>query len=465
MSLLTPSRPDHAGDSSGETDILTLQTETIAAEQAVLFAEVMTTVRPVAIVGLGYVGLPTALSLHVSGASVIGIDVSEARLDGIRHADVDLVAADRERLAGALGSERFVLSTDATRLADAGTVIICVPTPVDSHLAPDLTLVRRACEMVVAQAVQGQTIILTSTVHVGCTREMLVEPLAARGFDVGTDIHVAFSPERIDPGNTRFPQETVPRVLGGVTPASTARAAQVLGRVSRVVPVESLEAAELTKLYENTFRAVNIALANEMTEICRTFGVDAVEVVQAAETKPYGFMPFYGGTGVGGHCIPCDPHYLLWSLRASGGQAPLIALAMDEIAARPREIVRQAIESLADLGVRPAEARVLVLGVAYKAGIADVRESPALEILEGLRRRGVTAVFSDPLVASVRLPGGETASSIAHPERESFDLIVINVLHPDVDHHWLASRAVLDPGNHVSRRVRRLAAAHVSAGG
>ena len=270
----------------------------------------------VAIVGLGYVGLPTALALHAAGASVLGIDVSDHRLAAIRNGEADLLPSDRERLALAMNADDFAITGDSLQLSNAAAVIVCVPTPIDQHHTPDLTILRSACSMVVNAAVPGQLLVLTSTTYAGCTRDLLVMPLEEGGLIVGEQINVAFSPERIDPGNDRFAHEDVPRVVGGATEACLAAAQTLLGRYARRVhPVGSLEAAEMTKLLENTFRAVNIALANEFAEACLALDIPVMDVIEAAATKPYGFMPFYPGPGVGGHCIPCDPHYLLWQLR------------------------------------------------------------------------------------------------------------------------------------------------------
>src|SRR5690606_8574069 len=265
----------------------------------------------IAIVGLGYVGLPTALAYHHAGARVLGLEISPQRIASIRAGGADLLPSDQERLGAALDDDGFTISDDATQLSRASAVIVCVPTPVDHHLVPELSMLRAACADVVANAVHGQVLMLTSTSYVGCTQDLLVTPLTERGLTVGTDVSVAFSPERIDPGNDSYEHELVPRVVGGATPSCELRASAVLSRyTARVHRVDSLAAAEMTKLLENTFRAVNIALANEVADICRELDVPVTQVIDAAATKPYGFMAFTPGPGVGGHCIPCDPHYL-----------------------------------------------------------------------------------------------------------------------------------------------------------
>ncbi len=399
----------------------------------------------IAIVGMGYVGLPTALAFLDRGANVTGIDISAARLDEIRTASADLLADDRQRLRAALRSPLLRLTSDAATMTAADTVIICVPTPVDQHLNPDLGALRAACATVVERARPGQTIVLTSTTYVGTTHDLLVTPLAERGLVTGRDIFVAFAPERVDPGVDSHRQEQTPRVVGGVTAACTARAAAVLGHITPLVhQVSSAQAAEMTKLLENTFRAVNIALANEFAEACRALDVDVTEVIAGAATKPYGFMPFYPGPGVGGHCIPCDPHYLLWQLRGQRRESSLIDAAMRGIAARPRRVVDRAREVLADRGQALAGARVLIVGVAYKPGVADVRESPALQILDELAGAGARVGFVDDMVDRVRLTAG-TLTPTADYAGQDWDLVLVHTPQRGVDEAWLRTQpAVLD---------------------
>jgi nucleotide sugar dehydrogenase len=395
--------------------------------------------QTVAVVGLGYVGLPTALSLTEAGMSVIGYDVSEARLTAIKAQQVDLLPADHVRLDRWLHSEQLALTTDASALAGADTVLVCVPTPVDAHLVPDLSALVTACNSVVAHAVAGQTIVLTSTTYVGCTRSLLVEPLIKRGLAAGRNVFVAFSPERIDPGEATQVPERTPRVVGGVTDECTRRALELLSRTSSVVHATSgPEAAELTKLLENTFRAVNIALANEFSDVARQFDIDPLEVIHAAATKPFGFMPFYPGPGVGGHCIPCDPHYLLWQLKAERVTSPVTEAAMTSIAARPRNVVARAEQILAGSGRALLGSRVLVVGVTYKPGVADVRTSPAIEIINELQRAAGVVAYTDPLVDHIHTAAGELISE-PQPLSEDWDLVIAHTIHPGIDYNWLDS--------------------------
>ncbi len=400
----------------------------------------------IAILGLGYVGLPTALTARAKGARTIGIDISESRLRAIRERRVDLVPTDRVLLDARLDDDDFVLTHSLESLGEADAVLICVPTPVDEHRAPDLRMLRGACADAVRHAEPGQVIILTSTSYPGTTRELLAEPLRERGFVIGETIFVASSPERIDPGNTT-PHGDVPRVVGGVTAECLERASMIIGLIAdEVVQVSSADAAEMTKLLENSFRAVNVAFANEIADVCGALGMDPREVIDAAATKPYGFMPFYPGTGVGGHCIPCDPHYLLWELRSRHAEAPILAKAMEAIAARPLEIVDQIAGNLSSIGRGLSGARVLVVGVAYKPGIEDTRESPGIEIVTELMRRGASVDVYDPLVPSVPIDDHNILLSVKNPDPASYDAVLANTLHPGVDYAWLSeARAVIDP--------------------
>ncbi|GAA3386050.1 nucleotide sugar dehydrogenase [Cryptosporangium minutisporangium] len=398
----------------------------------------------VAVVGLGYVGLPTALAFHAAGQRVLGVEVSADRVAAVRARAVDLLPSDRSRLDTALtGPDTFALSTDPRRLSAAAAILVCVPTPVDEHLVPDLTALAAACRTVAANAVPGQLLVLTSTSYVGCTRDLLIGPLRQRGYRPGDQVAVAFAPERIDPGNARHPQEAVPRVVGGATPSCRRRALGLLaGYADALHPVSSLETAELTKLVENTFRAVNIALANEFADIAGALDLDVTEVIDAAATKPFGFMPFYPGPGVGGHCIPCDPHYLLWQLRAARLPAPVVEAAMGAVAARPRQVARRAGEVLAECGRSIAGADVLLLGVAYKSGVSDVRESPAVEVARYLRRAGATVWFADPLVTALDVDG-TALRRVEAPHTHSWDLVIVHTAHAGQDTGWLAAQPLV----------------------
>ncbi len=400
----------------------------------------------IAVVGMGYVGLSTALSFADRGAEVIGVDVNETRLAAIKDARVDLLSRDLFRLKSGLKSDLLHLTTESSALARADATVICVPTPVDAHLTPDLTALTEACEAVVMYARRGQTIVLTSTTYPGCTNDLVVKPLEAKGFRVGTDVFVAFSPERIDPGVSDHAPEHTPRVVGGYTQACAERAAGFLAHTAGCLHmVSSPEVAEMTKLLENTFRAVNIALANEFADAARELGIDTMEVIAAAATKPYGFMPFYPGAGVGGHCIPCDPHYLLWQLRALRASSPVVDAAMIAIAARPREVVAQARRILGDRGKSVRGSRILIAGVSYKPGVGDVRESPAIPIIDMLASEGAHVAYTDSHIGTLQTPAGASLSHLPYPGGQHWDLVVVHTVHPDQDYDWLSSQpAVLD---------------------
>ncbi len=397
----------------------------------------------VAVVGLGYVGLPTAISLTSATGQVVGVEISAQRVQQILDGESDHAPDQQVRLDLALASHQLRMTDDATCLADADAVVICVPTPIDKHFVPDLVMLRRACTTVVNNARPGQTIVLTSTTYAGCTQDLLVRPLADRGLIVGEDVFVAFSPERINPGSATHTPETTPRVIGGVTPECARRASDVLrATCSGFHVVSSPAAAEMTKLLENTYRAVNIAMVNEFADAANALGLAPTEIIEAAASKPYGFMRFDPGPGVGGHCIPCDPHYLLWQLRARRVASPVIESSMANIARRPLQVVARIGAVLADQGLSLRGARVHLWGVAYKPGVADARESPALAIMEELASLGARLTYSDPRIGELEVNGLRIRSS---PDRVAHaDLVVAVTIHPEDDVAVLSGRRVLD---------------------
>lgn len=393
----------------------------------------------VGVIGMGYVGLPTAVELHHAGFDVIGMDIDAKRLAAIREGLVDSASASSDELIDAVNGNGFFLTEEMERVAGADVVIVCVPTPIDSAMVPDTTALKDACAQVVANAREGQTIILTSTTFVGCTRSYLAGPLEDRGFRIGRDVFVAFCPERINPGNGTTGLDQVPRIVGGMTPECTNAAAAVIDRITpSLFPVSSPEAAEMAKLVENTFRAVNIALANEFADAARVLEIDTNEVLQAAASKPYGFMPFSPGAGVGGHCIPCDPHYLLWQLRSERVQSPVIDQAMAALASRPIKVVDRAIDLLGQ-NLRPIRgSRILLVGLAYKPGVEDVRESPALAVAALLRRRGAIVSAFDPMVSRLVQDGnGDVIRNGNPPGPDDVDMAIAFTVHPGPDYGWL----------------------------
>jgi UDP-N-acetyl-D-glucosamine dehydrogenase len=410
----------------------------------------------VAVVGLGYVGLPTAIAMRNAGCHIVGIDVSTRRLDAIRTGAAELLESEREDLHKHLAGDGFSLTDRIEALDAADLVLICVPTPIDDDLLPDPAILQRVCAEVVCHARPGQTLVLTSTTYVGCTRELLVDPLAERGLRIGEDVCVAFAPERIDPGVAGHEQLRTPRVIGGVTETCYRRAAELLRHTcAHLHRVSSPEAAEMVKLYENTFRAVNIALAFEIAEACRLHGLEPIEVTDGAASKPYGFLAHYPSAGVGGHCIAVDPHYLLHPLRELGRPARMAEEALRALAGRPRHIAWRAHEILVELDRRLPDARILVVGVSYKPGVADTREAPAVEIIARLRAEGAHVDYHDPLVPELSLDESDEEPLRGvnpDPRRdasgfgpEDYDLAILATVHPDHEYGWLARcPAVLD---------------------
>ncbi len=366
----------------------------------------------VAVVGLHSAGLPAAIALRGAGGRVIAIDGSASRLETIRSGGAELLAAEQTRLHGHLEAGGFVLTDSFETLAAAEFVLICVPTAVDRERRPDPEALERACAEVVAYARPEQTIVLSSTTHVGSTSALLVEPLQERGLRVGEDVFVAYAADRVDPGVPEHTQRRIPRVVGAVTERCWERASTLLSHVSSDLHrVSSPEAAEMTKLYESTFRAVNIALAFEVADACRGHGLDPIEVTDAAASKPFGFMAHYPAAGVGGNCIAVDPHFLAQPLRGGGRPATITEEALRKVAARPRQIVWRAQEILVRSDLELTGARVLVVGAAYKPGIADSRQSPAVEIITRLQAEGVHVDYHDPLVGELQLGGRRSRAS------------------------------------------------------
>lgn len=430
----------------------------INASLQALVDDARSTLTPtVAIVGMGYVGLPTALQLHQAGVQVIGLDISQGRLDDIRVEAVDLLDSEHARLRAALRDrERFSLTTNPDSLEDADLLLVCVPTPIHhATREPDLAPLLAACETVVARARTGQTIVLTSTTSVGTTREYVVRPLEERGLVVGEDVHVAFAPERIWPGVAEHEQHTVPRVVGGVTPKCSHSAAAILGRVAAGLHiVSSPEAAEMAKLYENTFRAVNLAWVNEMADTMKVLQIDPIEVIAASATKPYGFMVHYPGPGVGGHCIGVDPEYLLKPLREMGVDAPITSAAMANIARRPHQVADRALSMLSRDGILAKGAHVLMIGVAFKSGVQDCRDSTALDIVNDMRDAGCDVSYYDPMVSSVEVSNGDLLFS-QEPNPALADLVILHTIHNTTDLAWLpeATRVLDCTYRHAGERI------------
>src|SRR3954469_23805795 len=411
------------------------------------------------VVGLGYVGLPLAVEMGNVDLKVIGLDVSKRVVNDLNAGKShikDIPSADVARLRKA---GRFEATTEMSRLAECDVISICVPTPLSKTKDPEMSYVIAATEGVAASLRPGQLIVLESTTYPGTTRELMIPLLEARGLEVGSDIFLCFSPERVDPGNEKWHTKNTPKVIGGVTPHCVDLGASLYGKfIETMVPVSSPEAAELTKLLENTFRMINIGLANEMAQICDRLGVDVWEVIEAASTKPFGFMKFTPGPGVGGHCIPLDPHYLAWKMRTLNYKTRFIELAGELNAEMPVFWVAKVVDTLNEQGKAVRGSRVLLLGVAYKKNIDDIRESPALDVIKLLHQRGALISYHDPYVATLKEDGISLASQPLTPETlRGADCIMLITDHSAVDYQLVKrhARAVVDTRHVLPRDTTR----------
>ncbi|MEM6528076.1 MAG: nucleotide sugar dehydrogenase [Chloroflexota bacterium] len=402
----------------------------------------------IGVVGLGYVGLPLAVEFAEADYNVIGFDLSESKISRLNSGDSYIPDIPSARLAPPVNRQKLCGTTDASDLAHADAIIICVPTPLRKTRDPDMSFIIAAVNTIKAIARKGTLVVLESTTYPGTTAELVVPQLEEMGFTIGDDIFVAFSPERIDPGNTVYQVRNTPKVVGGMTPHCT-EVTQALYRaaVDNVVPVSSPTSAEMVKLLENTFRAVNIGLVNEMALMCDRLGIDVWEVIDAAATKPFGFMPFYPGPGLGGHCIPVDPHYLSWKLKTLNYNARFIELASEVNTSMPYHVMDKITDALNDDSKSVRGARVVVLGVAYKRDVDDVRESPALDVIGLLREKGADVVYHDPHVASLRLDNrdGERIHSVDYSEAllAEADCVVIITNHTAFDYAHITRHSQL----------------------
>jgi UDP-N-acetyl-D-glucosamine dehydrogenase len=399
----------------------------------------------VGIVGLGYVGLPLALGFTSEGIDVVGLDADARRVEQIRAGESYIEDVDAADLTAAVSSGRLAATTNYDELARAEAIVICVPTPLTANRQPDLGPVVDAATSLSRVLRRDQLVVLESTTYPGTTRERLVPLLEESGLAAGRDFHVAYSPERVDPGRSDFTLRNTVKVLGGLTPACAERAKQLYERVcDDVMVVSTPDAAEMAKLLENIFRSVNIALVNELAVLCDRMGIDVWEVIDAAATKPFGFMRFDPGPGMGGHCLPVDPFYLAWRAREFDFYTEFIELAGKLNQSMPYFCVDKIERTLNDHGKPVHGSRILLLGVAYKPGVGDLRESPALKILQLLGERGAELAYHDRHVAV--LPDAKLESAPLEQELERADLVVIVTAHPQVDYRRVASdaRLVLD---------------------
>ena len=400
----------------------------------------------VGIVGLGYVGLPLAVEFAEAGFRVLGVDVSRAKVDQLNRGESYIPDIPTERLAPLVKGGKLRASTSYADLSSIDTVSICVPTPLRVTKDPDMSFVIEAVNAVAEICHEGMLIVLESTTYPGTTEEIILPRLVEKGFHPGENVFVAFSPERIDPGNPKYGVRNTPKVVGGVNPDSTeVTIALYSSAVNQVVPVSSPTAAEMVKLLENTFRAVNIGLVNEMALMCDKLGVDVWEVIQAASTKPFGFMPFYPGPGLGGHCIPIDPLYLSWKLKTLNYTARFIELASEINTSMPLYVIDKVNDALNDVSKSVRGSKIVVLGVAYKRDIDDVRESPALDVIGLLEKRGAHVTFHDPHVAQVRLEDEAVMKRSEYSDAllENADCVVIVTDHSTYDWQQVLDHSTL----------------------
>ena len=389
----------------------------------------------VCVMGLGYVGLPLALEFVRAGYRVVGLDSDPDRVRDLRKAKSHIGDVSFRSLAEGLGTDRLELTCDDRAIAEVDAISVCVPTPLGKTRDPDLSFIQSAVESIGRRRRRGQLYVLESTSYPGTTEEIVLPVLSKEGWNVGEDFYLAFSPERLDPGNERYNTRNIPKVVGGVTPMCVECACALYeGAVERVVRVASPRVAEMVKLLENTFRSVNIALVNEVAKICHALGLDVWEVIEAAKTKPFGFMPFYPGPGLGGHCIPVDSVYLSWKARQAGFEARFIELADEVNNSMPQFVVELTARALNATGRALEGARILLAGVTYKADVSDIRESPALDVWRRLARLGAVVCYSDPYVAEIdALPIRAHSQPISSGSLRKYDCVIVLVNHESLD--------------------------------
>jgi UDP-N-acetyl-D-glucosamine dehydrogenase len=433
----------------------------VTAAQSELTGRIASRKAKIGIVGLGHVGLPTAVAYASVGFSVTGIEVDENRCNAVNTGSSYVGDVSNQALRELVSSGRLTAVRSLSDAPDLDVIDVCVPTPLNKSREPDLSAIVAAVDAIRSRLRTGQLVLLTSTTYPGTTVELVQPALEAAGMVVGQDVFLAFAPERIDPGNKSFGIRNTPKVVGGATPTCTLLATSLLRTiVDEVVPVSDATTAEMTKLLENTYRSINIGLANEMAIMCRRLGVDVWEVVGSAATKPYGFMPFYPGPGLGGHCIPVDPTYLAWKLRRLNYTPRFIDLANEINRRMPEYVIERIADVLNDSRLSIKGARILVLGLTYKADVGDLRESPALEIITLLRQRGAIVSWNDPHVDDVSALDG----SVPHvpvaltPEvLGGQDLVVVATDHSAFDWDLIQthSKLVLDTRGHIRGQASR----------
>ena len=426
----------------------------------------------VGVIGLGYVGLPLLVEFASRGFNGIGFEVDESKAQQINAGNSYIGDVSSSRLKEVVDAKRLQATTDFNHLAECDAIIICVPTPLRKTKEPDVSYILAAAEEIAKRLRRGHLIILESTTYPGTTDEVLLPMFEEKNLKLDEDFLLAFSPERVDPGNPQFMTHNIPKVVGGVTDDSTVVASHLYSHiVNDVYSVSSARVAEAAKLLENTFRAVNIGMANEMARLCYALNIDTWEVIRAAATKPFGFMAFYPGPGIGGHCIPLDPHYLSWKARQHGFDSRFIGLAEEVNSRMPEHVVQLVSDGLNDERKAMNGSNVLLLGVAYKKDINDVRESPALSIIDRLRAKGANVRYHDPFVEEVRFDdahtdsGGEPLSSVqlTNDELQSADCVIIVTDHSEIDYQRVCSLSplIVDTRNALNGDLRRESKARI----
>ena len=400
----------------------------------------------IGVVGLGYVGLPLAVEFAKAGFSVTGIEISQERVDRLNRGDNYISDVDGSELSSFVESGRFVATTDYSVVSDLDAVSICVPTPLSKLKDPDVSFIQSALDELVKYIHPGLLVILESTTYPGTTRELILPPLTAEGSEVGKDFFLCFSPERIDPGNEEYKIKNTPKVIGGVTETCGNLGTLLYEQITEnVVTVSSPESAEMVKLLENTFRSVNIGLVNEVAIMCEKLGVDVWEVIDAAATKPFGFMKFTPGPGLGGHCIPVDPHYLAWKMRTLDYRARFIELAGQINTAMPDHVVELVRSGLNDREKAIRGSKVLLIGVAYKKDVDDVRESPSLDVMKLLEDQGAQVDYFDLLVSEIKWNGKKKKGmkTLDRVDLSDFDAVVVLTEHSGVDYDRIMESGTL----------------------
>jgi UDP-N-acetyl-D-glucosamine dehydrogenase len=404
-----------------------------------------------AVIGLGYVGLPLALEIASAGFNVVGIDLDQNKIATLNEGQSYIGDVSDKTIGDAIKTERFTPTSNFSALRDVDTVSICVPTPLSKSRDPDISFILSATQQIRKHLHAGQLIVLESTTYPGTTDELILPELESSGLRVGKDFFLAFSPERIDPGNTAFNTHNTPKIVGGITAECTEIARVFYSQfIERVIAVSSTKCAEMVKLLENTFRSVNIGMVNELALMCDVLGVDVYEVIDAAATKPFGFIPFYPGPGLGGHCIPIDPHYLAWKLKALNFQARFIGLAAEINGMMPSVVTSLVGEGLNRFSKSIRGSKVLILGVAYKKNVSDCRESPALDVMRMLIEKGAVLSYNDPFVATLRMNGKTLKSmELTSTNIENQDCIIILTDHSAYDFQRIiaGTKLVVDTRN------------------